>query len=85
MIRPKKLHKDPNCRAHQIATMLTEGCKAEDVITEKSARMAEIGRKGGIKGGPSRKNKLSRLRRKQIARKAAEARWKRSPGNNRRP
>ncbi|MDD4875887.1 MAG: hypothetical protein PHQ86_01965 [Dehalococcoidales bacterium] len=34
-----------------------------------------LGRLGGIKGGKARANKLSPERRKEIARKAAAARW----------
>ena len=35
------------------------------------------GRRGGLKGGPARAQKLSAERRTQIARKAAKARWER--------
>ena len=37
---------------------------------------AELGRKGGKKGGKARAAKLTPERRSEIARKAAEARWK---------
>lgn len=76
MIIPKKLPKDPNQRAHQIARMLTEGAKPNEIVTEKSAHMAEIGKKGGRKGGKTRRNKLSANERSEVARKAAQARWK---------
>jgi hypothetical protein len=33
-------------------------------------------RKGGLKGGPARAKKLSKKRRTEIARKAAQKRWK---------
>jgi hypothetical protein len=36
-------------------------------------------RKGGIKGGKKRASTLTPERRREIARKAAEARWKQSP------
>lgn len=36
-------------------------------------------RKGGIKGGPLRAAKLSEERRKEIAQKAARARWAKKP------
>ena len=36
----------------------------------------EANRKGGLKGGKARAVKLSKERRKQIAQKAANARWK---------
>ena len=35
----------------------------------------EMGRKGGLKGGRARAEKLSSERRSEIARKAAAARW----------
>ena len=37
---------------------------------------AKLGRKGGLKGGVARKASLSPERRKEIAKKAAAARWK---------
>lgn len=36
------------------------------------------GRKGGTKGGPARKNKLTPPQRSAIAKKAAIARWKKT-------
>jgi hypothetical protein len=36
----------------------------------------ELGRKGGLKGGKARAEKLTPEQRKEIAKKAAEARWK---------
>lgn len=43
--------------------------------TEKNPHAAALGRLGGQKGGPARALKLSAERRREIARKAAEARW----------
>ena len=40
-----------------------------------SAYMAEIGRRGGLKGGKARAAKLSAKERKRIAIKAAKSRW----------
>ena len=37
---------------------------------------ASLGRKGGLKGGKARAEKLSPERRSEIAMKAAQARWK---------
>jgi hypothetical protein len=39
--------------------------------------MAEMGRKGGLKGGKARAAKLSPQERKRIAVKAAQSRWSR--------
>ncbi len=40
-----------------------------------SKYLSEIGRRGGLKGGPARAKKLSAKRRRQIAKKAANTRW----------
>lgn len=37
---------------------------------------AVLGRLGGLKGGPARAKKLSPKKRRQIAKKAANARWR---------
>jgi hypothetical protein len=42
----------------------------------KNAAAAALGRKGGLKGGKARAAKLSPARRSEIAKKAAEKRWK---------
>lgn len=41
----------------------------------KLAAAVELGRRGGLKGGKARMEKLSAKKRKQIARNAANARW----------
>jgi len=41
----------------------------------KNPAAVELGRLGGLKGGKARTEKLSPERRKQIAQKAAQARW----------
>lgn len=79
MIRSsKKLPRDTNKRAHQIARLLTEGIDqvSEPQRSPVSAYLAEIGRKGGLKGGKERAKRLSKERRSKIARDAAKARWK---------
>ena len=42
---------------------------------ERAQRLRENGRRGGLKGGRARADKLSAEQRSQIARKAAQARW----------
>jgi hypothetical protein len=42
---------------------------------EEEINGKEYARKGGLKGGPARKKALSAKRRKEIAEKAAKARW----------
>ena len=52
--------------------MTEEGDPPDEEMRELARR---LGRRGGKKGGPARRDKLSPERRKEIARKAAEARW----------
>jgi hypothetical protein len=42
----------------------------------KNPAAVALGRLGGLKGGKARANKLSPEKRKEIAKKAAEVRWK---------
>jgi hypothetical protein len=69
--KPKiRLRKDPN----QIATIIVEAATDEAHIVKNPAAVA-LGRLGGLKGGKARAAKLSPERRKEIAQKAARARW----------
>jgi len=43
---------------------------------EKNPAAVALGRLGGLKGGKARAEKLSAKKRKEIAQKAAKARWK---------
>jgi hypothetical protein len=42
----------------------------------KNPHAMALGRLGGLKGGPARAEKLSARQRREIARRAANARWK---------
>lgn len=75
MIIPRKLPKDPNQRAHQVARMLLEGPQPGEIVSEDSKRLAQAGRRGGKKGGKARAENLSRAKRRAIAKKAANTRW----------
>jgi hypothetical protein len=84
MKNPKKLPKDPNKLAHEIMRLSTEEPKEQRLLiqtetldnrSEISKYLAEIGRKGGLKGGNARAAKLSAKKRKEIAQKAASVRW----------
>ena len=48
--------------------------------SEKNPAAVALGRKGGLKGGPARAKNLSPTRLREIARKAAQTRWKRQKG-----
>jgi hypothetical protein len=74
----KKLPKDPSQLAYEIVRLSTEEPdekEQQDERSEISKYLAEIGRRGGLKGGKARHAKLTPERRKEIAQKAAQARW----------
>lgn len=52
--------------------------EADPVADRTNVIAVESGRRGGIKGGVARAKKLSKERRSEIARKAAEARWRKN-------
>lgn len=54
------------------------GEATDETPAEPESPQARAGRAGGIKGGKSRAKSLSPERRHEIAKAAAEARWKRS-------
>ena len=51
--------------------------EAEDTVSE-AKRHPSPKRKGGLKGGRARAKKLNAIERAEIARTAAEARWKKT-------
>lgn len=63
---------DLNQLAHSIVGKAT-GQISEDEIRKQAARL--LGRLGGLKGGPARHKALSAKQRRDIAKKAANARW----------
>ena len=78
----RKPSRDENVSAVDAVRRLTGQDEPEETqdepepTPEERRRLAAIlGRAGGRKGGPARAEKLSAKRRKEIARKAAKARW----------
>ena len=71
----KSLPKDPNKLAYQIVKLSTEEPEPLKERSEISKYLSEIGKRGGLKGGPARARKLSARKRKEIAQRAAEMRW----------
>jgi len=59
----------------QLVRHLALMLKQKRKIVIKNAA-AVLGRLGGLKGGPARAKKLSPKKRRQIAKKAANARWR---------
>jgi len=81
MIRSSKpLPKDVNQFAAELVRRSTEELEAPATEMPSPAAMTAyftaLGRAGGLKGGRRRAEILSPRKRKQIARKAAETRWK---------
>jgi len=68
----KKRPKDANQLAKLIVDIATG--EAEDALKGKPPR----GRAGGLRGGKARAKRLTPKQRAEIARVAAEARWKKS-------
>jgi hypothetical protein len=51
------------------------GDATDETPQEPEPSQVRAGRRGGLKGGKARADKLSPARRSEIARKAAKARW----------
>jgi hypothetical protein len=73
MDKPLKRPRDP-AQLAKLMIDIASGDVAEGQTTAKQARA----RKAGSKGGPARARSLSPEQRSEIARAAAEARWKKS-------
>jgi len=74
----KKQPTDINLLALQIVEAATGPAEEPTPTTqqEKNPAAVALGRLGGLKGGKARAEKLTPKKRSQIAKKAAEARWK---------
>ena len=77
---PRRLRKqppsDPVQAAHSIFAQLT-GEEPRIVPPEKNAAAVALGKLGGAKGGKKRAAGMTAEQRKEAARKAAAARWRR--------
>ena len=75
---------DVNVTAFEILKAVTDkpthaphnGVPTKKNPPEKNPAAVALGRLGGLKGGRARANTLSAKRKKEIARQAAQARWK---------
>ena len=73
----KKRPVDANALAKSIVDEATGQAEPEDATDDdKNPAAVALGRLGGLKGGKARAGKLSKERRREIALKAARARWK---------
>lgn len=78
----KKKPADINELAAAIVQEATEDEEQAKPEREKNPAAVALGRLGGLKGGKARAEKLTPEQRKEIARKAAEARWGRGAGSS---
>ena len=73
--RSSKPHSDPNLAAFDAIARLTGDEGPTDLQALRRQAAAILGSLGGKRGGPARAAKLSAKRRKEIAKRAAKARW----------
>jgi len=76
MTTPKK--KRPRDISQLAASIVADATSEEKLTpepTKKNPAAVALGRLGGLKGGKARAAKLSAKKRKEIAKKAAKARW----------
>lgn len=75
MDMPKR-PRDVNQLAKFIADLATGQAHPPKTDDGKDAAAVSLGRRGGLKGGKARAEKLSAKRKSEIAKKAAKTRWK---------
>ena len=75
--RSSKRPRDPNQLAKLVVEIATGDAADQSVPVIKDPAAVSLGRRGGLKGGVARAQTLTGEQRKQIAQKAAAARWKR--------
>lgn len=68
--------RDPNQLAKLIVDIATGNVTEESVEDKRNPHAVALGKLGGAKGGKARAEKLTEERRKEIAKDAANARWK---------
>lgn len=73
--RKYKRPKDTNQLAKLIVDIATGQAEDKDPDAGKDPNAVALGRKGGKIGGKVRAKRLSALKRKEIAKKAAKKRW----------
>jgi hypothetical protein len=74
--RRKKRPRDPIALARLIGDIAT-GQTEDREPDNRSPAAVELGRKGGLKGGKARAEKLTPERRQEIAKRAIRKRWSR--------
>jgi uncharacterized OB-fold protein len=80
--KKKSSSDDVNILASKIVESATKGKPKPEESDEKNPHAVALGRLGGKKGGPARAKKLTAKQRKEIAKKAAQARWAKEKGGS---
>jgi len=73
--RSRKRPNDPNELARQVVDEATGEAPPFNPDEGKDPAAVALGRKGGLKGGKARAEKMTAEQRSEAARKAAAARW----------
>lgn len=74
--RSRKRPRDPNQLGKLIVDLATGEAEEPNPDEGKDPAAVSLGRKGGLKGGKARAQKMTAEQRSESARKAAHARWK---------
>lgn len=80
MTKKPKRPRDANQLAKSIVDLTTGETEEEapEDLEGKDPAAVALGRKGGLKGGKARAEKLTKKQRSEIAKIAANARWKKA-------
>lgn len=77
-----KRPRDPNQLAKLVVDIASGEVQDLSGKQEEQSPAAELGRLGGLKGGKARAHALTPEQRREIARRAAAARWKTDDGRD---
>jgi hypothetical protein len=75
MVMPKRSRKKPS-DANSLAKSILDELMSEKPTESKNPAAVALGRLGGLKGGNARRDALTPEQRKDSAKKAADARWR---------
>lgn len=76
MQKRSRMPRDTNVNAAMVVKMATDQpVEPEPEKPAKNPAAVELGRKGGLKGGKARWKGVPAKKRKELAQKAAQARW----------
>lgn len=74
--RSRKRPRDPNQLGKLIVDLATGEADETPPEDTRNPAAVELGRKGGLKGGKARAQKMTAAQRSEAAKRAAESRWK---------